>query len=331
MSSAGSIEGKNPQVWAKERARELLQAAGHSGLPVDLATLFPICRISPDVMPEPHLKYRGRLTHIQDGFQIAVDKDLSRVQRRFTVAHEIGHSYFFELDSSPMRRRRVTAPRRLIERACDIFAAELLMPSELVRQQYGQASNFCDGDGQDVLSSIVRLGAEFDVSLRAMARRVVDELGLWDGVLLACRWLPKFINQEWGRLETIESGVDQAWRIHWSVISPELSNEVFIPRPSRWRKGLPKLRWRILDQLSRDLQSGSCRVIEVESSDIAKVGNLRGLMRQRFGDRPAYPVNAMLLGRANLQLEFEAVIHSRSPESFRNCLLLLFAISIPEG
>ncbi|MGC8862331.1 MAG: ImmA/IrrE family metallo-endopeptidase [Armatimonadota bacterium] len=94
-------------------------------------------------------------------------------RRRFTLAHEIGHHLLtrricrgqrlFFLDTSKTR------PTPL-ERACDRFAALLLMPEDLVRRYYDElAAN----EGKRVSIMACRFG----VSAWAMRRRL-RELGL---------------------------------------------------------------------------------------------------------------------------------------------------------
>lgn len=95
------------------------------------------------------------------------------VRRRFTLAHEIGHhllghrinpgSRLFFFDTS-------RTGRTLMERACDRFAALLLMPEELVRRYHQELSH---NDEQRV-----RIMAErFGVSMWALRRRL-NELEL---------------------------------------------------------------------------------------------------------------------------------------------------------
>ncbi|MHB9036276.1 MAG: ImmA/IrrE family metallo-endopeptidase [Armatimonadota bacterium] len=95
------------------------------------------------------------------------------VRRRFTLAHEIGHhllgrritpeSRLFFLDSSGTKRT-------MMERACDRFAALLLMPEELVRHHYSELAH-----NSDCRVSI--MADRFGVSSWALRRRL-KELGL---------------------------------------------------------------------------------------------------------------------------------------------------------
>lgn len=106
---------------------------------------------------------------------IAVNNSYTRplTRRRFTLAHEIahhlltsrispGHRMFF-FDSSKTNRS-------LVERACDRFAALLLMPEDLVRQYYGDLSANSE-------QRVSIMAERFGVSAWALRRRL-KELGL---------------------------------------------------------------------------------------------------------------------------------------------------------
>ncbi|OFX14468.1 MAG: hypothetical protein A2Z18_04685 [Armatimonadetes bacterium RBG_16_58_9] len=94
-------------------------------------------------------------------------------RRRFTLAHENGHHLLCRR-ISPGRRLfffdTMKTRRTMMERACDRFAALLLMPEELVRQYYRELAY---NDAQRT-----RIMAErFGVSATAVRRRL-KELGL---------------------------------------------------------------------------------------------------------------------------------------------------------
>ncbi len=97
----------------------------------------------------------------------------SAARRRFTLAHEIGHhlltrrvspgNRLFFFDTSSTRRT-------IMERACDRFAALLLMPEDLARRYYDDLSA---NPGKRVAIMADRFG----VSTWALRRRL-RELGL---------------------------------------------------------------------------------------------------------------------------------------------------------
>jgi len=89
-----------------------------------------------------------------------VDERTRRRRLRFRLAHEIGHSFFYDRRSRP--------PRRLIDRSeeeeefCQQFASALLVPPEV-------AAN-CPLD----VSAVQALRDRFDVSLNAVAWALVN-------------------------------------------------------------------------------------------------------------------------------------------------------------
>jgi Zn-dependent peptidase ImmA (M78 family) len=92
-------------------------------------------------------------------------------RRRFSVAHELAHTFFAEAhDRAHMRVRRVepdaTPEERALERLCDFGAAELLMPQPWFAEAAAQ-------HGLRALS-VPWLAAFFGVSLEAAALRLVE-------------------------------------------------------------------------------------------------------------------------------------------------------------
>ncbi len=96
-------------------------------------------------------------------------------RKRFTVAHELGHyllhgddaSVF--IDSSPVFFRDDTSSEgtRVQEIEANTFAAELLMPAEILRERVGH--HLIDIHDE---TSVRRLAAEFGVSAQALAIRL---------------------------------------------------------------------------------------------------------------------------------------------------------------
>jgi len=94
-------------------------------------------------------------------------------RQRFTIAHEIGHhllsgrfvrgSKVFFIDGADTRRS-------LLEKACDRFAALLLMPEEMVRLWFGELSANRE-------NRVAIMAERFGVSSAAMRVRL-QELGL---------------------------------------------------------------------------------------------------------------------------------------------------------
>lgn len=157
---------------AEQLASDLLEAAGIGRPPVRLEAILERLNIemSPRAgqqedavlvpMTDPKL---GRPTH----WMVYYAPEKPEVRRRYTVAHEVGH-VLLHGDEWLGAAARGGGGRRLKQRERDVerFAAELLMPAQMVRaavRQYGL--------------NIDRLRALFLVSKRAMEIRL-RELGL---------------------------------------------------------------------------------------------------------------------------------------------------------
>ena len=104
--------------------------------------------------------------HRDLGFEIRVPDDVGRRQRRFLIAHELGH---LVLHYPPLRGKTMRAwqhGEQAAEREADWFAAALLMPPTAFRKAYGRLH----GLGVD-------LADEFGASL-VHVRRHCTRLGL---------------------------------------------------------------------------------------------------------------------------------------------------------
>lgn len=78
----------------------------------------------------------GSLHVLKKGFRLRLDSSTSKNRRNFSVAHEIGHTYFFNIDHEPpvplLPLSEMSSPR--IERLCNVFAACLLLPREVLSE-----------------------------------------------------------------------------------------------------------------------------------------------------------------------------------------------------
>ncbi len=92
----------------------------------------------------------------------------SMARRRFTLAHEIGHHLLGRRVADDQRLfffDTSTTRRTLMERACDRFAAHLLMPEDLVRRYHDELS-YNPGKRVSIMAE------RFGVSMWALRRRL---------------------------------------------------------------------------------------------------------------------------------------------------------------
>lgn len=118
------------------------------------------------IVEEPNLPAHGILDKNSNGYIIKIDSELPLSRRRFTICHELVHT-FFEDASWKFRLRSKKMDRQIEEESlCDFGAAELLMPATAFK-------NFVSDRRRNF--ELVRDIAEiFQVSTEAAAIRIVD-------------------------------------------------------------------------------------------------------------------------------------------------------------
>ncbi|HWY69465.1 MAG TPA: ImmA/IrrE family metallo-endopeptidase [Terriglobales bacterium] len=104
-----------------------------------------------------------------DGFRMLLKKNSAESRMRFTMAHEVCHTFFYEL--VPELKFAAHSPDQQEERLCNFGAAALLMPPVMLRRSAR--------DLPVCLESLQRLAEDFSVSLPSMAIRL-KSLRLWN-------------------------------------------------------------------------------------------------------------------------------------------------------
>lgn len=115
----------------------------------------------------------GLLVPTVDGFLVRLPKDIGEHRNRTSMAHEIGHTFFYDLRRSPPTRllsRPRSGPSYKEEDICKWFARELLMPRELIAIPG-------DGEPENQLDFLIELAKRFVVSPELAATRLLWDLG----------------------------------------------------------------------------------------------------------------------------------------------------------
>ena len=105
------------------------------------------------------------------GFNVLLTRQGSRTRLRFTLAHEICHTFFYEFVPEIKFSPHEIDPQE--ERLCDLGASELLMPASAVKKSAANRA-IC-------IESLRTLAEEFAVSAAAMFLRL-RSLKLWNCV-----------------------------------------------------------------------------------------------------------------------------------------------------
>jgi len=200
LSFLRRAEGIDPEVAVKIEANKLLMAANMVIPPFNPNKIAPLRKIT-------SIKYsdsasNSQLTPVKGGFIITV-KRAAGSRDVFSLAHEIGHTFFYDIEpSTPVRLQRDMGGDAE-EKLCDIFAAELLMPEQTFREdalkKFNDMGIWCE--------TLFHLRSLYNVSMRAVTERVV-ELGILNGQPVVIRWSWK---------SKLNDKKDVKLRVDWSV------------------------------------------------------------------------------------------------------------------
>ncbi len=130
MINQQTLTGLQRLVWV------LLHRVGALPPPVSNVQLEHIARLQGAlIMESPSLtSLHGCLSTTSDGLVIRVNPHLSPAERRYTIAHEIGHTLidhdipFLRTRLAAKLERPLTVSPHIREQLCDWIAAELLVP-----------------------------------------------------------------------------------------------------------------------------------------------------------------------------------------------------------
>ncbi|MGH7298143.1 MAG: ImmA/IrrE family metallo-endopeptidase, partial [Polyangiaceae bacterium] len=145
----------DPRLAAQRLARGLVREL--TSPPVDVEALAKSIGVA-EIRLE-RITSSGQLRDEGGTLHVVLSTGLSRTRRRFTLAHELGHA-ILALRSSNMVREG-----RDLERFCDAFAGETLLPGHLLARL----------ELPITASAIVNTARQFDASIQATAIRLYDK------------------------------------------------------------------------------------------------------------------------------------------------------------
>lgn len=156
---------RDPERAIASYARKLLEDAGQSSLPIEVEAIASLKGVRRRVGEHD---FAGRIYVEPDG-QLVMDLNSTHNEnrRRFTCAHELMHTGFPDFEEEERYRLDTTVGANPVNREeeylCDLGAAELLMPAELIIDEY----RLSDG-----IASIKALSRAAKVSFEAAGNRL---------------------------------------------------------------------------------------------------------------------------------------------------------------
>ena len=263
--------------------RELLQSRG----------IHTVVRDASGTMSE-----EATITFDGSGYLIRYSAPLRSTRVRFSLAHEVGHTYFVDGVGRPWSGLQ-NRTDQTVESVCDFFARALLMP----RDRLTSRIEWLDPRQPAIppLHLVPRLAAEFDVSEQVAARRMVFDL-FQDFMAVIC-----VTHRDDSRICT--------WRTNWCA--SEGGDD--LPKSSGWRIPLDTNGRRVPDTMVPNTDPG-----------IAVPVSLDGRWRQSC--RPTTRANSRIpLSRLVPSSQCRAVVAHVSvdrglfDEPLRKCFVALYA------
>jgi hypothetical protein len=170
LSRFGGVDAKQA---ISEQAEKLVQATRIKEPPVCMVKLAKAMGIDPWPIYESGTE--GAIKIVDGRMRIVLRRSKEHSQRsaaitgrtRFTYAHELGHTLFYDLDVSPPARLAPAGYHRIEEQLCNKAASRFLVPEFLLKQE---------------LSGVIALSPEvfrclahkFQTSIQAIAYRLAE-------------------------------------------------------------------------------------------------------------------------------------------------------------
>jgi hypothetical protein len=129
------------------------------------------------------------------------------IRRRFSLAHEIGHTLFYEQREGELKPRKDSPRGEQLEFACHRAASMILVPNKVLKEEMRQK-------GVNSGDDIIALARKFEVSIEVMSRRL-HELRAFEN-----NWAPVLVRDSNGTL-LIEYAAYPHWLIP-HILAPEL-------------------------------------------------------------------------------------------------------------
>lgn len=235
----------SPKEFLLEQASKLLTKSGQIKPPFN-----PQKAIPPNVkhIEMARLSRDGMLIPVEGGFIIKLNSQRPLVRQNFACAHEIGHTFFYDLSGArPWRPYGSMSTYWAEENLCYQFAEEMLMPNLEMTEI-----------GSELPPSLVnfqKLLKIFQVSTEALARRIA-RLNLWHCILIvmySSEGQPvvlrrkliykhrdyKYRSINWNRL------LSSAFNPYAAITNPGILKKSTVSTPDLFRRGKKDGHWSV--------------------------------------------------------------------------------------
>ncbi|MCD4704772.1 ImmA/IrrE family metallo-endopeptidase [bacterium] len=162
---------KHIKILMCEIADSLRKQAGQNRIPINLNEILELRKVNDLILEKSRFNFQGELIPKREGFSVILNSEHNQTRKRTTLAHEIGHTLFFDI--SVMPPKRMITYSKSEEWLCYDFGRCLLMPSEFVKKYvsiYKQTPT---------PQKIIDLTNLFEVSKNVLLMRITRDFQLW--------------------------------------------------------------------------------------------------------------------------------------------------------
>lgn len=176
-----------PDLVIRSLAQRMLDDAGQTKPPFRMTSLLSLCQVPLhpriEIVDTP---FDGYIYQRDGRYSIAVNAHHPLERQRFSIAHELGHTFFLPFRDTTRLRAASTVCGNLRhhqdpveERLCNMFASELLMPERYFGPDIGNRTIHPD--------LVVELARRYQASIRAVSLRLCELIGDKAVIIALCQ------------------------------------------------------------------------------------------------------------------------------------------------
>jgi hypothetical protein len=309
------LEGLSIREWTRRRVNILLERIHYKNNQVFLNEILEYRNISKRPIYDITGSTRGMLRIINDTFYLSLNKKYRLPkyiqEKRFTIAHEMGHTYFFDINGEIIRRYPWVERRtREEEYICDTFASELLMPCKTISKNYKQI--YINNSPDVFIDTLLALSSKYCVTYFTLAVRIIRELELWNGILICCAKIGKIIGEK-----------EDALRIIWAIYPKYIKKPLYIPKPLTKMGPFMKLRWNSIEDKFDQQISHVVQKITLDIKEINKLSNIKIVDKEnklKYRD-----IGMVKINRHPFEIPFEGI--ETDNKGLDNILLIAYPLN----
>lgn len=194
------LENKSIDEWCDQLAGDFMRDTEQKNPPFNFVESYLDKRKIKINPPSESITVKGKMDVTSEGFIIEINSSLqnNESQYRFTLAHELAHTFFYDYHSSPPRDLSGFAVgSKYIEFLCNKIARSILVPRQSLEETLKKF--LLPSDKNFELYSINELSQLYKVTYSVMLSRLITDLEIWNCVLLRFK---RYGTDSWKLIET---------------------------------------------------------------------------------------------------------------------------------